>query len=301
MFIECYKKALTAMKRYGLLILGISVLSTVICSVADSYDGGISALSIAFGLLVIAGVCKVFLDANDGKQISTEAVFDGFSLKKLPKVLGGMAWGAFWAHIWLTIPKLIIEGIFYLFNKAEIKDILYNSLMQKPLDFDNWEYVFEYAKWTDSLAVAIISLILAILIGGAVYVFTFYKLYSYRFLPYILVTKDEIKATDALKLSKQMTNGKKLGLFVADMIWFVPVAVLVFVFGLIGDINSVTDKIFTILNFIIKTGAYVFVPLFAGLYSAAFFTTKKSAPAQNSGFQSFQNFQNFNNTTNVNQ
>lgn len=309
MFISCFQKALAAMKRYGLLLLGISVLSTVVCDVADNYDGGISILSIAFGLLIIAGVCKIFLDANDGKQIETETLFDGFSVKKLPKVLGGMAWGAFWAHIWLSIPKAIISGILWLFSKNGSGAALGEMLKVKITDapkigdyFKAWEYFFESAKYMDALAVTIISFILVILVGGAAYVFVAHKLYSYRFLPYILVTKDDIKATDALKLSKQMTNGKKLNLFIADIICVAPVALVVFLIGLLGDINGVTDKIFTVVNFIIKVAAWAIIPLFAGLYSAAFFTAKKAPRPQPQNFQNFQgfngapqNFQNFNN------
>ena len=45
-----------------------------------------------------------------------------------------------------------------------------------------------------------------------------YKSYQYRFVPYILITRSDVNATAALRLSKEMTKGKKGQMFLADIV-----------------------------------------------------------------------------------
>ncbi len=96
------------------------------------------------------------------------------------------------------------------------------------------------------------------------------KAYSYRFVPYILVSRPEISAFDALKVSMKLTDGKKLQMWLADLVYFavlgVALAVLVpLCFVPILGIFSLFVLIHLILAF------FLFGAIFTGLYQAAFF------------------------------
>ena len=49
-------------------------------------------------------------------------------------------------------------------------------------------------------------------------VFGIIRMYEYRFVPYILMTRDDVKPTDAIKISKQETTGYKGKMFGADIL-----------------------------------------------------------------------------------
>ena len=49
-------------------------------------------------------------------------------------------------------------------------------------------------------------------------VFGIIRMYEYRFVPYILMTRDDVKPTDAIKISKQETMGYKGKMFGADIL-----------------------------------------------------------------------------------
>ena len=44
------------------------------------------------------------------------------------------------------------------------------------------------------------------------------KLYTYRFAPYILMTRPDVKATDAIRISAQETRGYRGKMFLADLL-----------------------------------------------------------------------------------
>ncbi|MEI3089160.1 MAG: hypothetical protein V8T01_04030 [Oscillospiraceae bacterium] len=49
-------------------------------------------------------------------------------------------------------------------------------------------------------------------------VFGVIRMYEYRFVPYILMTRDDVKPTDALRVSREQTMGYKGKMFWADVI-----------------------------------------------------------------------------------
>ena len=61
----------------------------------------------------------------------------------------------------------------------------------------------------------LVSLWLLIPVAGIV--LAVIKAYQYRFVPYILVDKEDVSVTDAIKLSKKMTYGNRAKMFAIDM------------------------------------------------------------------------------------
>lgn len=116
-------------------------------------------------------------------------------------------------------------------------------------------------------------------------VFAIIRAYEYRLTPYILITEPDVPLTEAINISKERTNGYKLTMFGADILFSLFIWVIFFFLGLLAAI-PVVGVLFSI---IIALGTIVVAalsPLFLGLVQAAFYEeitnptiTKVSAPA----------------------
>ena len=101
-------------------------------------------------------------------------------------------------------------------------------------------------------------------------VFAVIKAYSYRFVPYLLLTDPEIKATDTLKRSIAMTQGYKGKMFLADFLIGIIIGIAMAIILGLAQIPTV-GIIFYVIYVIIAIIVGIFLPLIAGLISAAFF------------------------------
>jgi len=90
------------------------------------------------------------------------------------------------------------------------------------------------------------------------------KYYSYKFVPYILLSDSEISATDSLKKSMVQTNGYKGKMFLVDFIFWGAFIVLTVIFALIMMIPYIGIVIF----WIYYIAAIAFVPLLFGIIEA---------------------------------
>lgn len=103
------------------------------------------------------------------------------------------------------------------------------------------------------------------------------KSYSYRFVPYIIMTNPEISAFDALKLSIKMTEGKKTQMFLADLCFAGGLMIAFWVLSLFSMIPYI-GILFALITFIASIAAALFGTIFVGLYQAAFFEMPTVAP-----------------------
>lgn len=108
------------------------------------------------------------------------------------------------------------------------------------------------------------------IIWGVVPIYGIVKSYSYRFVPYIVVTHPEISAFDALKISMKMTEGKKLQMWLADLVFAVAPGVAGLILGLLSII-PVLGSIFSLAGALLALAIILFGSIFTGLYQAAFF------------------------------
>ncbi len=109
-------------------------------------------------------------------------------------------------------------------------------------------------------------------------VFAVIRAYEYRFTPYILMTRDDVKATDAIKISKQMTMGYKGKMFWADVLiclLYLAAALVLLILSLIPFLGV----LFRIANTLLSIAFSLFAPLFLGIVQAAFYVEVQSAPA----------------------
>ena len=101
-------------------------------------------------------------------------------------------------------------------------------------------------------------------------VFGIIRMYEYRFVPYILMTRDDVKPTDAIKISKQETMGYKGKMFGADILLGAVYLGAFLVFALLGEIPYL-GVLFRILWVLIAIAYGLLAPLFSGIMQAAFY------------------------------
>ena len=99
-------------------------------------------------------------------------------------------------------------------------------------------------------------------------VFGIIRMYEYRFVPYILMTRDDVKPTDAIKISKQETMGYKGKMFGADILLGAVYLGAFLVFTLLGEIPYL-GVLFRILWVLIAIAYGLLAPLFSGIMQAA--------------------------------
>lgn len=120
------------------------------------------------------------------------------------------------------------------------------------------------------------------------FVFAAIRAYEYRFVPYILMTRDDVRPTEAIKVSKAETMGYKGKLFGADLLLEGAYFVVILLLSLLSRIPYV-GIVFTILRIVLTVVFGVLAPLFLGILHAAFYVEiqnrraagqQPSAPAQ---------------------
>lgn len=100
------------------------------------------------------------------------------------------------------------------------------------------------------------------------------RLYSYRFTPYILLKRPDIKAMDALKLSQFETKGHKAAMFLMDLIIAAAVLIIFAVIALLTLIPYVRI-VFIILGALLGLAVMLVLPMFTGIVYAAFYHESK--------------------------
>lgn len=106
-------------------------------------------------------------------------------------------------------------------------------------------------------------------------IFAIIRIYEYRLVPYILVTEPDIAPTEAIKVSKERTNGYKAKMFWADVLTYVAIFVVYLVLGLLCAIPYI-NILFALVLFVFTIAVAALTPLFLGLVQAAFYEEIKN-------------------------
>lgn len=122
-------------------------------------------------------------------------------------------------------------------------------------------------------------------------VFAIIKTYSYRFTPYILMTRPEVHAMDAIKESMKMTKGIRGKMFWADAFLYIGYGVCSLILGLFAAIPYI-GVLFGIILFVFVLLYLAVSQIFLGLVTASFYENACKAPAPNPnpgyGYQQYQ-------------
>ncbi|MBO4343150.1 MAG: hypothetical protein J5844_00690 [Clostridia bacterium] len=255
------------MAKKPIRLWGLSLLAAIVGFFAGLLTAPfLSLVGIGFAIVVSAGMSKVYLDALDNKEINSDQLFAGF--KRMWTVLGGMAWKALWLFIWL-VGSLAVGGLVMA---------LFAAL---GVGFGRAAGVF-----------STIGIVLGVIVMLAGFVCFIIKTYAYKFVPYILMTREDVSATQALRLSVQLTRGKKGAMFLADLLFGVIVGVASGILAALSAIPYI-GGIFAIVLVLFVVIVMLFSEIFQGLYNAAFYQMPAApAPAQQNQFANqFQQFQ----------
>ena len=226
-------------------------------------------------------------------------------LKKKPLLL----WGLSLLNVLLTVIALVITtpltiigvAASYLLSCGMVKVYL-DFLKGKEVNSDQLFAAFNKNAMRIIGGMAWCSLWIFIwaLVPIAGPVLAIIKSYEYKYVPYILMTKPEVTATQALRLSMQMTKGKRVQLFLADLCLFGTIFVASLVITLVFTaLSSLSMKLlfsagsyqaaiyvggfFSLIGTLI-TGAInlltgAFAPIFTGLYGASFYLDEETEQA----------------------
>lgn len=101
-------------------------------------------------------------------------------------------------------------------------------------------------------------------------VFAVMKLYTYRFVPYILLTRPEVKATEAIKVSERETAGYRGKMFLAELLlWGVIVSLFLVLTALAW--TPFLGWFFVLVDAALVLAVWAFGSLIVGLVQAAFY------------------------------
>lgn len=101
-------------------------------------------------------------------------------------------------------------------------------------------------------------------------VFAIIKAYSYRLVPYILITEPDVKATEAIKVSEARTRGYRGKMFVADFLVYIFIFFADIVLSTLSEIPFI-GWIFILVLLLLTIAVILFIPLFTGLVKAGFY------------------------------
>lgn len=119
-------------------------------------------------------------------------------------------------------------------------------------------------------------------------VFGVIRTYEYAFVPYILMTREDVRPTEAIRISKQETMGYKGKMFGADMLLLAIGFGVTLVLALLGLIPYIGGP-FRVLRYLVSPVLSTFITTFSFLLDAAFYVEiqnrraagqQPSAPAQ---------------------
>jgi hypothetical protein len=266
MFVQAYKRAFSVLAKKPIRLWGLSLLAAIVSFFAGLLTAPfLSLVGIGFSIIVSVGMSKVYLDALDNKEVNSDQLFAGF--KRLWTVLGGMAWQALWIFIWFA-GSLAVGGLVMA---------LFTALGS---GFGRAAGVF-----------STIGMVLGIIVMIAGLVCAYIKTYAYKFVPYILMTREDVSATQALRLSVQLTRGKKGQMFLADLVFGIIIGVALGILAALSAIPYI-GGIFAIVLVLFVVVLILFSGIFQGLYNAAFYQMPQPQVInQNQFANQFQQFQ----------
>lgn len=113
-----YKRVLNIFKTLPIKVWGLSLLGGLLSMLALIF-GFIPIISIPVIAAISAGMASIYLNAYNGRDVSTNQIFDGF--RDFMHVAGGMCWQYLWIFLWCLIPIAgpviaIIKSISYSFT-----------------------------------------------------------------------------------------------------------------------------------------------------------------------------------------
>ena len=223
----------------------------------------ILSLPITYGLS--AGCALLALKTVRNEEPEPKDIFYAFKdLKTAKRVIGGQLWSHLIVSVWMVVPAIIslvlamALGYSGFYGAATIEDFMY------------------FADFSDLSRTGIFIGVA----GIAVWVFTvifIVKSFEIAFVPYILLTREDISPFDAWKESKKLTYGLKGRMFGFAVL---PALAFAVVLGILVGLSFIPfiGSVFLIAVTALILFAVIFLPYFWALGFAGFYEASLHAP-----------------------
>ena len=172
----------------------------------------------------------------------------------------------------LGVIPLISIALILLFFLGNTK-LFYDGYSGKEIRTDIIFFSFnkDFANYLKGMGWMVLWIFIWALIPFAGVFIAISKIYAYRFVPYILITRPEVAPMEALRLSIKETCGYKGRMFGADIIIILAVIVILLVISLLG-LLPIVGWIFRALFILALLACIALLPLVYGLLGAAFYS-----------------------------
>ncbi|MBN1776134.1 MAG: DUF975 family protein [Clostridiales bacterium] len=169
-------------------------------------------------------------EMNEGEK-SVGNLFWAFREGRYSRILAGTAWKQLWLIIWNWITSLVYFIPVIVFFVALFLNPNFTKAFEEndPNTMDFWTTLFEGA-------------VVALLIFGAVFlvciiaqsIVLYNRMYAYIFTEYVLSEQPGLPTKSALEISKKMTAGIKLRMFLLDLSFIGWRILSLFTFGILN-------------------------------------------------------------------
>ena len=264
MLMSIFKKAFSRLMEKPVRLWGISLLFGLLSAFVTPLCGvAIPLIGIVVSLLLSTSMTMIYLRGYRGGEVKAVHLFDCFKdWNTIKRVACGMGWRTLWIAIWSAVPAIIGGAL------LAIGIPMLSSSVHSYSYYDYYGYGYSYTSAPNGGAIALI--ILGSIALLAAIVIALIRTYEYRFTPYILMQEPEVAITDAIKLSKERTNGYKGKLFWGDVLPYVAFFAVSLVLGLLSAIPYL-GILFRIVGALLSVAFALLAPLYIGLVRAAFY------------------------------
>ena len=280
--IQIIKNVFGVLSKKPIMLLGISLLCTLLTFVAGILGGPVPLIGFALGLVLELGMAWIYLDGYRGQEVKVDSLFDGF--KNFKRSFCVMGWRKLVVFLWTIVPMVLGGIVAYIFCKAvfsqllgNLKNLIFGGLGRSSYYGYSYGYGgYDFDDLMGGMPSGVITALLVIggivLVGGIITGFVFYciKTYTYSVVPYIIRDDNETKPLDVARKSANMTNGYKGKMFLTDLLIVICIAIVNGLLSALGYIPGV-GFLFTIIATAVSVLIGLFTPLFFGLVRAAWY------------------------------
>ena len=245
-----YRQAFDVLKAIPGPLIGIMLVSQMITGAAATVFAIIPLLSVPVALMMTAGLSGVCLKATRGEAFGFEDVFSAFrSWETIKRVGGGML--QMFLRSWAGVLMLLVI----------LPYTVYHIIPDIPPAYQIALTAFISLWFFTSFIILTV------------------KLHTYAFVPFILISRPDIPAGEALSMSKRMTCGLKGRLFSAAVIPELLLLAVMTVVTAAAVKTAVMGPVIAVFEVIVTTVFSIGFGLFYRLVVAGFYQAALTAPA----------------------
>lgn len=270
-FGQRFRHAVYIMKTKSKAPWRLVVLAFIAALVISAFAPRIIALPITVG--ISAGIGLVCLKTVRNEETSPADVFAAFrDFKSVKRVIGGSLWATLTVSVWIIVPI----AAYYILAAAYMGQFSFNISPDELIDSI-------YSTSSFNLIVAAAALSLFYFACAVVYLV---KTLEIAFVPYILLTRDDVGTFEACKESKRLTSNIKGRIF---MFTFLPSLLAVIILAVLMALSRIPyiGSIFAVLMAAFTIVCAAVLPYYANLGLAGFYEAALHAPEPQYGHNQY--------------